>query len=137
MPGEISASNAVLEQVAGGLRASLNWGHVLRLYVNDYEPTPASVLSDFAEATFPGYAEFDLTDQWEDVYKIVDGEYQFATPVIPFLSTGASVEVVYGWFIVGGSKVKLSGRFLDSTLMSSGVSLPARVLVQTWAMSAL
>lgn len=72
---------------------------VVRLYSNDYTPVAASVIGDFTETTFTGYAQ-DVTAPAD--WTVTPGEPSTAEHLpISFLSSAGSQSVpVYGYYVV-------------------------------------
>jgi hypothetical protein len=133
--GVAVASNALLDARAGTLRTLLNSSHTLRLFKNNFTPTPASILSAFTQADFTGYASVSLASQFGAQTKIVDGEYQINSGTYTFTWTGGSDQTVYGWYIDDGTDVKFSQTFPSAILMTTGVSFTLQVNPQEWAFS--
>ena len=133
--GVAVASNALLDARAGTLRTLLNSSHNLRLYSNNLTPTPANVLADFTEATFPGYSAVSLASQFGAQTKVQDGEYQIQSGTYTFTFTSGSSQTVYGWYIDDGTNVKFSQIFAQSILMTTGVQFTLQVSPQEWAFS--
>jgi hypothetical protein len=95
----------------------------LHLFKNDFTPGFDSVVGDFTEATFPGYAEIDdvsgplsgtdaetglLTVTW------ADGSSWLAGTIV-------ADETIYGWYITNtaGSSCLAAGRFDTPVLINS------------------
>lgn len=82
---------------------------VIRCFVNDFDPSPESVLADFTEASFAGYAasaEIDWGEPYSDLLGngIVEGcAAQFTAGSV------TTPETVYGYYVtksgVGGALV--------------------------------
>lgn len=104
-------SNPLLTARATSLAALLNAGHKLKLFSNALTPTPATPLSAFVEASFAGYIGVDLTNQFGAPTKVVDGQWQIATPFFTFTCTAAPGQTIYGWWIDDGTNVKMSQAF--------------------------
>lgn len=89
----------------------------VRLYQNNYTPSVASVLADFDEADFTGYAPVAIDDTALPVVRVdaVGNVYAVDPVVKSFAQTGTgTVNTVYGWFIYGGAsgtRVSFAGRF--------------------------
>lgn len=70
----------------------------VHLYVNDVDPQPGSIISDFVEANFHGYSSQLLTG-WGTVYLAEDGLAQVNGPVLTFTpSDDVLPQTIYGWF---------------------------------------
>lgn len=131
------ASNALLLNRATSLRTLLNSGHFLKLFRNNFLPTPADSLGSFVEADFGGYASVDLTGQFGAPLKVVDGEYQIATPAYTFSCTGAPNNSVYGAYVTDGFDVKYSFVFAAPIIVSNGTIFTVQISPQEWALSIL
>jgi hypothetical protein len=72
---------------------------VVRLYQNDYTPVAGSVIGDFTEATFTGYAE-EVTSGGD--WTVTPGDPSVAEAgEIAFTSTaGSQDEDIYGYYVV-------------------------------------
>jgi hypothetical protein len=132
MAGEIVASNVLLKDRAENLRTLFSSGHSLRLYQNDLKPTPADTLVRFIEASYVGYERVNMDEQWKAVLKIIDGQYQFSSKDQLYLGGGSPTAPVYGWYLVGENKVKLSCRLPFPVFLGSGKRLTVRVDVIVW-----
>lgn len=86
---------------------------LVHLYTNNFQPTPASVVGDFTEATFTGYTAATLT-AFGTPFLNAANNAQSVAPGITFTCTGTTVtQTVYGYFItdVHGTTLLLSGLF--------------------------
>jgi len=137
MIGEIIASNDLLKERAESLRLLFDAGHSLRLFENDFEPLVSSVIGAFSEATYVGYARVNMAGKWKAVFKVIDGEWQFSSLDITYTATGPSNVSVFGWYLVGDGKVKISCRLPFPVLMTTGKSVTVRADVLTWATAIL
>jgi len=83
----------------------------LRLFQNDFVPNKDSVLADFTEATFDGYAAPTLT--FANAYIGPDNTVKLTAPSELFVPTGSTTpNIIYGWYIVAnGTDVFSSNRF--------------------------
>lgn len=137
MPGEIVASNALLRKRSETFRTYLNSGMSLRLFANQFTPTPADKLASFVESGFPGYLRVNLDNQFQAPAKVKDGLYETKTLTQSFTCTGATNQVAWGWFITDGVDVLLSRPFIVGVEMAPGKSVELIIKVQTWAASML
>jgi len=137
MATTIIAHNDLVKDRAEVLVNFLRVDTSLRLFANDFQPDIADTLAAFDECGFPGYARKNMAAQWDPVFKVVDGQYQFQSKLLVFQSTGPSNEKAYGWFIVASGKVRLSCRLAGPTLMTTGKTLTVRADVSTWASTLL
>lgn len=79
----------------------------LRLFMNDREPTDADVITDYVEASFPGYAPIQTKfDDW-----IVNGLTLTYPPTVFTLTADLDSRVtVYGWMLTRGADVVMAHR---------------------------
>lgn len=83
------------------LRAALNAGTWLfALFANDIEIELDTVLADFTQPTFPGYAE-QSADEWVGAITDVDGFGRIEHTVRIWVKTAGdpTTDTVYGWFL--------------------------------------
>lgn len=90
----------------------------IRLFTNDFQPTPNSLLVDFTEATFPGYAGVAMptlsvglnsAGRWE----------MFGQSNAIFAQNGAGSETVHGWYVENaGGQMSVAERFDDPVLFT-------------------
>jgi hypothetical protein len=138
MAGTIVASNAFLLDRANAARATLNSGHALALFTNQVPLTPALVLADFHEATFGSYSRLNLNGLFHVPKKIQDGEYATKTSSHTFISSGARLEKIRGWFVVSASgHVKLSNLLPVPQTMGDGNTLQISLTLEDFAASML
>lgn len=98
-------SNPLLLARSTSLQTLLNSGHTLRLFVNNFIPTPSTPLSSFTEASFPGYAGISLAGQFAGPTLVQDGQYMLTTPVLTFACTGLPGQTIYGWYVDDGTNM--------------------------------
>lgn len=100
---------------------------MLRLFRNDFEPDPDSVLDDFMEANWTGYAAVSLLGELSAAAKLSLGWWQSQSGLYeyqpPVTNPG---NVVYGLYVTQSGTVRASLRFDAPITMSPG-SLPFRV----------
>lgn len=87
------------------IRASLNT-YRMRLYKNNFTPLVTSVLGDFTEANFSGYA-LQLTNAWGAIATVGDLA-KTIHPLLTFAHNGGVVDCdVYGYYITdaGGNYI--------------------------------
>lgn len=83
----------------------------IRLFSNDFQPDDTSVLADFTQCTFDGYAESGAI-VWEPAYSDVNGLAHVRGDLKVFNCTGGTTpETVYGWYAVTTTTLKASQRF--------------------------
>jgi hypothetical protein len=137
MPGDLVASNGWLFQRAKAAQELLNSNHVMRLFGNDYAPTPESAEIDFIEATFPGYARWNMTGVWKDPLKVQSGNYAIRSARHTFVCVGPTAFTVYGMYILEGTFVKFSARFPSPIPMGIGAIVTVSPTVEVFAASIL
>jgi hypothetical protein len=75
-------------------------GYTLHLYTNNYTPVTTSVIGNFTEATFTGYAPVALSG-WTSPGVTAHVASTTANP-ITFVATGA-YQSIYGWYVTDGA----------------------------------
>jgi hypothetical protein len=92
------------------LRAYLNT-LTLRLFQNDYTPVDGSVIGNFTEATFDGYASQSLSD-FAAAYLNASNKAEVDASLYIFLMTGAvTPNTIYGYYVtIGGTQVVYAER---------------------------
>lgn len=131
-----AASNYFLSARATTLQAYLNSGMTLRLFTDSgLTPTPATVLSDFTEATWSGYAPISLSSAFGSPAKIIDGEYEIQTGNLSWNGPSTGSQTVYGWYVTDGTGVIFSGAFSSAITMDSTVTLTLQLSPGTWDFS--
>lgn len=117
-------SNYLLDQRAGTLQSYLNGlGANLRLFSNVLVPTPASLLTDFVECNFPGYAAIPLNGLFGAPAFVIDGEWQIATGTLSFTCTGGPGQFVQGWWIDDGTNLIAAQNFSPAEFVGPGSPL--------------
>lgn len=115
------ASDSFLLARANDLHARLLAGGIARLYSNDFDPTPASVLADFRQCSFGGYHSVALAGILGGPVKVREGLYRLPCPVQAVTCTGLPGNTVYGVYVVLDGKVCFSGRFSTPLEVSAGL----------------
>jgi hypothetical protein len=128
---------ALNTELNSGSTASETW-HV-RLFKNNYTPVDGSVLADFTEATFTGYAQVDVAPSDWGAATIVADVAESTSAVTPtYTCTGGSTQDVYGWYAVGATsnKVRAAQKFNTARSMSAGATEaldPFKIKLKTFA----
>jgi hypothetical protein len=107
---------------------------VIRLFVNDFQPSSANVRTDFVEASFPGYA-LKLLNGVTGIppRKITDGGYTWGFGPLTWNAGAGANQQVFGWYITGGSPgLWYSARFDTPIVMLPGTSFSNRAMLQSW-----
>jgi hypothetical protein len=129
------ASNLLVQQSANWLYGVLgNFCH-LKLFKNNFVPTPASVLTDFAEATFPGYFEISLLGQFANPVLLTNGLCQIQMVSQSFTIGAPGLETIYGAYLEQFGQVLLSWNFDTPIDTSTPGAIPVGLLVQDWALA--
>lgn len=78
--------------------SALLTGSVVRLFQNDFQPTPLSLITDFTEADFTGYAAVAVAD-WGNVVNLGQEVIGFHANA-DYVATGTAVtNTVYGYYV--------------------------------------
>ena len=118
----------VSEQAAWSRAKQLAEGATLRLFSNNFTPTPASVVADFTEATFSSYNAVDLTGIWGAPTQVVAGDYLHVTSFAEFTSDDGTGQQIYGWYITNDTpRVIHSGLLPAPVLMVDPQVLRIRI----------
>jgi hypothetical protein len=138
--GSIIDANVQLQAILDYVRTTiLNTANTyVHLYKNNFTPTAASVLADFTEATFTGYAAVQVNSKFASVYKVIDGEYQTDSSAFTFNCTGGSSQDAYGWYLTFydgvATTVRKSGKFTTPLTFVNGSSFNIQLSPQEWAL---
>ena len=138
--GGIIDSNKQLQDMIDYLRGTfLNTANTyVRLFKNNFTPDPASVLADFTEANFTGYAAIQVNAKFGTPYKVIDGEYQTDSSPFAFTCTSGSSQTTYGWYLTFydgvNTTVRKSGVFASPLVFVPGASFNIQLSPQEWAL---
>jgi hypothetical protein len=106
----------VILQGLVGVAGELN-GAKLKLFTNDFQPVPTSVVGDFTEATQTGYAATTIT--WGTPYVNDSGWAEVLSQLITTIFSAGLAEggTIYGYYLTNtaGSTLLLSER-LDNPI---------------------
>jgi hypothetical protein len=84
-------------------------GDKVHLYDLDHTPTPESVLADFHEASFVGYASYTVTT-WGTAYLSVDGMATTTAPSHQWTGPAAGAgPTIFGYYITDSAGLILRG----------------------------
>jgi hypothetical protein len=134
--GGIVANNFLVELVISYWVDLLNTSVKLHLFSNDADITPATVIGDLTECTFPGYAAADLSGDFGGPVPIAPGEYQSQSSTFTFTCTGGGGQNVWGyWLDDGGTGIYFAESFSAPVNMLSGANLPLQFNLQEWALA--
>jgi len=106
-------------------------GATLRLFSNDFEPDPETVLADFVEATYDGYAPVVLSGEFSTPSKVAMGFWESVTDIYTFAAptVGPGNEIFGAYVLLAGEAVACR-RFdapITMAIGSTGFSLRLRV----------
>lgn len=100
MNGNPVVFDVVVKAQAAAARAEVNAaGATLRLYRNDISPTPLTVMADFLEPTWVGYAPVALVGLWPSALQVRPSWYQLKLPPQTYTVGSATAESCYGLFL--------------------------------------
>lgn len=108
-------------------------GAVLRLYRNDFEPSPASVAGDFMEANWATYNAVLLAGELTAPAKVAVGHWESVSNLYTFNPPAAPPgNVVYGPYVTLNGAVVACSRFDAPITMTPGFPpFRLRLRVQT------
>lgn len=91
-----------------GTGGELNGG-IVHLFVNDFQPTIDSVLGDFDEATFTGYAA-STAIVWSETFRNSLGQAQTVGDTKTFILDAGEGQTVFGYYVTVGGALRYSER---------------------------
>lgn len=92
-----------------GVGGEVNGG-IVHLFTNDITPTIDTVIGDFTEATFAGYAA-SAAIVWSAVFRNALGQAQSVGDTKTFELTALPGETIYGYYVTVGGALRYSERF--------------------------
>lgn len=107
----VAVQIAMLSALAG-VAGTLN-GVLIALFKNDFAPNQDSLIADFTEADYTGYARSTAV-VWGTPFINVDGVAEMIAPGKQFQPSGTTVaNTIYGYYVVdsGGTDLVYSERF--------------------------
>jgi hypothetical protein len=112
-----TGASILLEKGLDGLTAVVN----LHLFKNDYAPAPNSLLADFEEADYSGYAAAVLTPTpWPIFYQGI-AQAVAVGPAVVFTPSGPTIpNVIYGYYVTDstGTRLLWAERFAEAKIMN-------------------
>lgn len=118
--GELEALEAI--------RTGRLQGGELKLFKNDFNPVDGTILADFVEADFSGYAAITVND-WGAVFTDGAGTARTESTTKVFSHNGGGTSnSVYGYFFVANGKVMFAGRSDSAPVTMSSASHTFSVL---------
>lgn len=91
----------------------------LALYRNDYIPTSASVLADFTEASFPGYAPQSISTP-NPSFLNGGGQAENDADLLTFNQSAGPAQVIYGYFIYDAALVVIAAQRFPAPVNMTG-----------------
>jgi len=134
MPNPVTADGAlqvVLEQMKAGFMPP----STLRLFGNNFTPTPDSHLFDFIESTYNGYGRQSLQFDLNPIQRVANGVYEFSVDQKTFTSLAVQPQNVFGWYIASDDGWVYAGRFLNPIGISVGTPVHVNIVVQSISLS--
>lgn len=101
---------------------------VLRLFKNNFTPSDSSVLADFTEADFPGYAAITLTG---GSWTTTPGAPSIATYAAQtFTATASGSQTIYGYYITrtATGRVWMAERFPAAQIAAISAAGQTRII---------
>lgn len=106
---------------------------LLHLFVNDFDPTPASVPGDFVEATYEDYAAISMLGSLSTPAKVEEGHYESVTSLLSFPEPGSGPAIeIFGAYVTRNASMLAASRFASPrTVEPGGGVFPLRVKLST------
>jgi hypothetical protein len=110
----------------------------IRLYQNNYTPDNNSLLANFTQSTFTGYAAVAaLRSDFDFPVVVANIAYGVLSFVPTYNCTGGAPETAYGWYLEGDSSLTVlaAQRFDNPRVMAPGATEqldPFRIALQTF-----
>lgn len=135
MTQQIMETNRALLLSITDIHAHLDADSTLHLYTNDHTPAPEDDAADFTEGAWDTYAEADLTADWSEPVKDIEGRYSTRTDKHTFLAPTTGSATVYGCYVRDDTEVVLAARFPAPLVLGDGGEdeIRVRVIYQRWA----
>lgn len=95
------------KQVFAGLLSSLSNVWRIRLYKSNTDPVHTTVMSDFTECNYSGYASITLTAPSVAATPDGSGRIIITWAQVTFVKSGATGNDVYGYYVDQGSSLLL------------------------------
>lgn len=95
----------------------------LRLFTNNFQPTPGTNVAQFSEASFAGYARKNLASVFNAPVKVQDGAYSITSDPFSFLPAASSPTMVQGWYIQDINNWLFAAQFLTPEAVIDSVPI--------------
>lgn len=114
----------LMDDLAAGFFPTL----AIALFRNDFIPTTASVLADFTEANFPGYAPQSISTP-NPAFLNGGLAAEVDADLVTFTQTGGPAQVVYGYFVYDAALVVIAAQRFPApqNMTGAGASLDVGV----------
>ena len=112
-----SGASVLLEKGLDGLTATQH----VRLYQNDYAPSPTSLLADFVAATYDGYAAAAITPATWPIFLQGISQAVAVGPGLVFSPTGSTTpNLIYGYYVTDntGARLLWAERFAEPKVLN-------------------
>jgi hypothetical protein len=112
-----AGAQVLLEKGLDGLTAAV----AVHLYQNDFAPAPGTVLADFTEADYSGYAAQTVTPATWPVFFQGISQVVAVGPGLVFTPTASTIaNVIYGYYVTdsGGTRLLWAERFAEQKVMN-------------------
>lgn len=97
--------NDILTEIVNAVDGLLNAANI-HLFQNDYEPLKSSVVGDFVEADFTGYAAIAAT--WNTTPYNEGDVSRIATQLANFVAGAApTAQTIYGWYVTDSADAEV------------------------------
>lgn len=130
------ADNALLT-AAGNLLTYMQTGVSLHLFQNVFSPAPDSPGSAFHESSFPGYSAVNLGGLLSGPTLVVPGQYELTTTMISFTCTGATSQVIAGWYMRRSVAIVAAEAFTTPIPLANGTQYTIQLRPQLISQSLL
>lgn len=123
-------AGALVTEFTGGTS-----GATLRLFQNNFTPTPLSLVGDFTECNFTGYGAKTALTTWRTWNDADDASQVVDQTIIELFAAGAisAPQTAYGWYLTdaAGTVLLAWGRFDEPyTFIANGDKLPVSPAVK-------
>lgn len=130
-------ANFEVARLANGVQQALNGNNSLRLFSNVFAPTPGSVLADFRECVFGGYAALSTLNMFPTATIVQDGQWELVGPTVMFSCTGPPGDNIAGWFISRSGQLVACEAFATAIAIITGQQYQLQLRPQVYSQSIL
>jgi hypothetical protein len=116
----ICPSNATVKQaLVEAITFLSSNGYGIRLFLNNLAVGPGTLLSDFVEASYAGYARQGTSGIFSPIAKLQDGQYVAPAGPISFPASFGTEQTVYGFYIASLTQWYLAGTFSQPQVVTT------------------